>query len=266
MNRFVLLVVLGGAWLGVIGQAQAHDLKVFASRLRVSEVGDWSTVYVAWGHILPVDDLIDAEHLERYDMVPPSGKSQPLKKAGVGLQADEVELTEAGISQVVVARRPAILTYVYDASGRRVMRRGSKTQIKEGKIDSAKRSQQFAKALIVTGSPKGQVAKPLGLPLEIVPLDPADQWRANQELRFQVLVQGRPAAGQTMFGTFVGFTPDDAWCYATSTDAEGVATVRVRRAGTWILKVNVQTPAAESSRAEYDFESLNTTLVFAVEP
>jgi uncharacterized GH25 family protein len=246
--------------------AQAHELKVLASRLEAPEPGGKATVYLSWGHRLPVDELVDAAGLERYDLVAPDGTAAPLKKDGLSLQANAVSLQSTGVYQAVVCRRPSVFTYVIDAEGQRQMRRGPKTAVTEGKIDTAQRSRQCGKALIVVGRPGTEPVKPLGLPVEVVPLDPPSAWRERAALRFQVLLEGKPAGGAEVSARDIGFKPDDAWGAAVKADAKGEATVRVARAGTWVIKVSVKRPAAEAVRAQYDTESATATLALEVRP
>jgi uncharacterized GH25 family protein len=242
-----------------------HELKVLASHL-VVQPGERTTVYLSWGHTLPVDDLVDAQVVERYEVVAPSGSATALQKENLSLQANVVELKEQGLHQVVAARKPGVITFVTDPAGNRLLKRGPKTGITEGTIDYALRSQQFAKALIVTGPATTTAPRPLGLPLEIVPLDGPAQWRAGGLLRFRVLLHGKPVAEESLVATYIGFRPANAWCYATATDREGTATVRTGRAGTWVLRAGVRRPATGSVREQYDYESYTATLALEVQP
>jgi hypothetical protein len=52
--------------------SQAHEIKALASQLVVEKPGAKTTIYLSWGHRLPVDDLIDAATLERYDLLTPN--------------------------------------------------------------------------------------------------------------------------------------------------------------------------------------------------
>jgi len=72
--------------------AVAHELKVFASQQAIAEPGTKSTVYLSWGHRVPVDDLIDVASVERYDLIAPDGTASALKAADVGLHTNSVEL------------------------------------------------------------------------------------------------------------------------------------------------------------------------------
>jgi uncharacterized GH25 family protein len=66
--------------------------------------------------------------------------------------------------------------------------------------------------------------------------------------------------------SYVGCKPDKAWCYATASDAKGVAVVRPSQPGTWVLRVISQKPAAKSNQNEYDLEVYTATLVLEVQP
>jgi uncharacterized GH25 family protein len=233
----------------------AHEIKALASNLAVEKPGGKTTIYLSWGHRLPVDDLIDADSIERYDLLAPDGKTTALKKADVSLQTNVVELKDAGVHQVLVGRKAGIYTFVFDDEGRRVLKRGPKTGIKEGKIDYASRSVQTAKALLVVGSAPKEPIKPAGIPIEIVPLEAPAGWVNNSTLRFQVLLDGKPLSGADLTARYIGFKPDNAWCYATTTNREGVAEVRPTQPGTWILKVNTKRLASGNIRKQYDFES-----------
>jgi hypothetical protein len=190
-----------------------------------------------------------------------------LKKSDVSLQTNSVEIKAEGVTRVVAVRKPAILTFVEDKDGKRVMHRGPKSSVTEGKIDHALRSQQFATALILAGSPtKKDGVKPVGLPLEIVPDELPSGWRPGRMIRFKVLFNGKPLPEETLFATHVGYRPDDAWCFATSTDHDGIAAVRATQAGTWVLKVRLKRPAAKEAQEEYDIESYTATLTLEIRP
>ncbi len=260
-----LLLAVPLALLAGTFELAAHELRVAASPF-ASTPGGQATVYLSWGHSLADDNFLDAESLERYAILSPGGVSSPLQAAGFSAQVNRVRLAEPGVYQVVAARHPAVLTFVIDAEGNRVLRRGPKSGITEGTIDIAQRSRHAAKALVVVGPPQPAAIEPAGLPVEIVPLDGPADWRAGRDVRCQVLVEGKPAAGELLLATYAGFEPEEAWCYAIATDREGTATVRPQQAGVWTLMVRSRKLTAGDTREEYDFDSYTATLTLEIRP
>ncbi len=181
---FCLIVCVGTV-------ADAHELKVFASKLAVDRPGGKTTIYLSWGERIPVDDLIDGATLERYEMLAPDGKVTRLKTAGVSLQTNVRELSNVGLHGIVVAKKPTVYTFYFDKNGKRLLKLCPRTEIKEGRVDYAGRSVQSAKSFIVVG-PCKTPPKPAGLTMEIVPLDPPNQWTKGNSLHFQVLLEGKP--------------------------------------------------------------------------
>lgn len=244
----------------------AHEIKVLASHLYLPEGSGKSTVYLSWGHCLPVDELIDADTVVRYDHINPKGKAAPLKKADISLQANVLFLEESGMHQMLVNRKQSIHTYIFDEKGERHFKRGPKTLHKGSKIDSAVRSQQCAKAIVVVGKPGAEPPPALGQALEIVPLDGPAAWSVNATLRFRVLLEGKPLPAADVVARYVGFRPDDAWCYATTTHKNGEFTLRPHHAGAWVLKVASQKPAPFDLRDQFDADKMVATLSLEVRP
>jgi uncharacterized GH25 family protein len=248
--------------------AFSHELKVFASQQSMPEAGGKSTVYLSWGHRVPVDDLIDGSSLEKYEIVGPDGVRVALKSEGISLHGHSVVLDKAGVTQVAVVRKPSVFTYVLDRDGVRQFKRGGKTKVTEGKIDTAMRSVTCGKAMIVVGKPGNTTAKPLGHPIEILPLEAPSKWTANEDLKFQIVFDGKPVFTDlpTVEARSIGLKPDAAWSFTTKANKNGEFNIRPDKPGIWILKVNVKRPAAESDRVEFDQESFTATLTLEVLP
>lgn len=243
-----------------------HEIKVFSSRHTLPGGGGKATVYLSWGHRLPVDELVDATPVERYELVAPDGTATALKKEGMSLQENVVEFKAAGVHSVVVTRKPSVYTYVLGEEGDRQLKRGPKTEHPPEKVESGTHYLQAGKALIVVGKPGDTVPKPLGLPVEISPLDGPAKWVVGKDVRFQITLDGKPVPVADVQARSVGFKPDDAWCYATESDRKGEFTIRPDRAGTWVLKVTVKKLTKGKTRDEYDFEASTATLVLEVQP
>jgi uncharacterized GH25 family protein len=253
--------------IGAFGSVSAHEIKVMASRL-VTEPGSRDTVYLSWGHILPIDLPIDAEAIKDYRLHTPSGSVSYLATEGYSLHANEVRVEEEGLYTAEATRHPSVYTVVVDENGqhRHVMAPKAEAQAQGGTIDYSARSHQFAKALLISGDAHEEATKTLGHEFEIVPLDGPEAWTAGADLRIRVLFRGEPAARQDVFARFIGFKPDLAWCFAIPTDNEGIATIRVDRAGTWVIRAQKTLPAAEEDRSQFDVESFTATVALEVLP
>jgi uncharacterized GH25 family protein len=262
MGRFLLLP----CFLLTVGTLVAHEIKVLASKQSVTEVGGKTTIYLSWGHLLPIDDLVDSATLDRYELLDPMGKASPLKAADKSLQTNVVELPQEGVYQAVVGRKASVITYVLDEEGQRQMKRGPKSAQTGSTIDSAMRSMQAAKAMIVVGLPGDKAPTAVGLPLEIVPMQGPSKWITSETLTFKVLREGKPLASADVVARPVGFKPDNAWCYATTSNRKGEFQLKATQAGTWVIKVRSKTPAPEKQRTEYDYDSYTSTLSLEVNP
>lgn len=259
--------------------AAAHHLTVAASAMTATP-GEETSVSISWGHALPQDQPIDAALLERYELRAPSGQIVALQTDGVSWQTNQVRLQDAGVYQVVAARRPSLLTVVVDAEGKHRHHRGPRSSVPDGlgRIDHTALSHQYAKSMIVCGSGETRPAAPWGLPLEIVPLEAPADWRAGRELRFQVLLNGRPAPREEMVISVVGLhetldahsdtdaDPGRPRSPVVITDEQGVAVVPAGLAGKgiWALRVRTRRPVDESVEDQHDVETHTATLSLEV--
>src|SRR5690606_17628734 len=114
--RGAWVIIAGLALAGAGERASAHEIKVLASRL-VTEPGSRDTVYLSWGHILPVDIPVDAEAIKDYRLHTPSGSVSYLAAEGHSLHANEVHVEEEGLYTAEVTRHPSIYTVVVDEHG-----------------------------------------------------------------------------------------------------------------------------------------------------
>jgi uncharacterized GH25 family protein len=242
-----------------------HEVKVFASNLRLPAEGGRTTVYLGYGHRMPIDDLLDAQTIEKFEVVSPDGARKNLVAQGLGVHAQVARIDSQGIHRVIAVRRPSIYSYVYDSQGNRSLKRGGKSEHGELKVDTATRYQDCGVALIAVGEP-AKAPAPLGLPAEIVPLAAPSQWRAGRDINLQVLVGQKPKEFTDLIARPLGFKPDDAWSYATETNRDGIARFRPDKAGTWLVKVSIKTPSKANESKDFDWNSVTTTLTLEIEP
>lgn len=265
MRRIATMMIGLVALSGLAATCRAHDLRVLVARM-IAATGQDDTVYVSYGHVLPVDQPIDADWLQDYLVKTPSGSILTMVKEGVSLHSNVIHVEEEGIYQAVATQKPAVWTEVVDDKGVHTHVRAAKKSVKEGTAEHAMLIKKYAKALLISGPRTSSPPEALGHELEIVPVEPSTEWKAGHDLNFKVLYRGKPLPSADLVATYIGFKPDAAWCYATSGDAKGLAVVRPQQAGTWVLRVKTTRPAARDKREEYDEEVVTATLVLEIHP
>lgn len=257
-----------GLLLATALPAQAHSLRVIVTR-PVQEPGHKGTVYLCWGHLLPVDELVAAEDLGQFELLTPSGSTRPLEVSGRSLQANEATFDEPGLYQAVATRKPSVFTSYADAAGKVSFARLPKSEVKVpegGKINLSARGQQFSKAVVICGDPVDGAMTPIGHALEIVVEGRAGKkgYSADEPLKARVLFRGKPLAGVKVFAASTTLNPDGAAGTSAETDAEGRVELDLAEPGTWVLEVSHKLDAAPEDRASFDTESYLATLAIPI--
>ncbi|WP_406693960.1 DUF4198 domain-containing protein [Singulisphaera sp. Ch08] len=247
---------------------QAHTLRVLVNR-PVVEQGKKGTVYLSYGHLLPVDELIDAEALALLQLHTPTGSVKPLAMTGKSLHANEVIFDEPGLYQAATARKPLIYCTYTDASGKPAFARVPKSEFKlpeGGKFVLGAKGHQYSKALILCGETSSQAPAPLGHTLEIVvESQPGKQgYSADAPVKARVLFQGKPLAGVKVDAASTTLSPDGLPETAAETDSEGRVTLELPEPGTWILNVTYKRDSAPADRQAFDIESYVATFAIPI--
>ena len=128
--------------------------------------------------------------------------------------------------------------------------------------DGSERYSRCAKSIVQVGQPRagllGQVSKPLGLPLEIVPeANPYDAKR-SAILPVRVIYAGHALAGALV--KLTNLANDASPFEVRLTDRDGRANFTMPNAGAWILNV-IWTKALPRTE-ETDFETVFSSLSF----
>jgi len=140
---------------------------------------------------------------------------------------------------------------------------GPKTGLKE--VILSVYSEQYAKSLISVGEKEDDsFSKPIGHKLEIIPLKNPYFLKVGDFLPVKVLFEGKPARFVSVYATYMGFSTGDDFAYATSTDSEGIAKLRIIHWGPWLIKANVRIPAPDDLKDKCNEVSYTATLTFEV--
>jgi len=227
------------------------------------EYGAKTKVYFGWGHHYPVDDFLSPEELEEFSLVELDGKNVKLTPNPVGFLATEIHMKESGGYIVSAITKPGFYT-MYFKKGEMHHKTGSKRGV-NGVIIVSLYYQQFAKALISAGERGDDVfSKPIGHKLEIIPLKNPYTVKVGDYLPVKVLFDSKPAMFINVYGTYSGFSTDDDYAYATSTDMEGIAKIRIIHWGNWLLKTEKKFPAPKEMNEECDEMHYTATLTFKI--
>lgn len=268
VTRWIKQLVVLVAATGLIGPAAtAHTLSVIVTK-PYGPTGGKTTVYLCWGHRLPVDELVDGSTLTSYEIVSPSGTVTKLTPdSGRTLQAFEFSLTESGVYQVSVVRTPTVVTMWKDGRGGRGHHIGPKSEVtlpEGGEFTASLRSRQFAKALAVAGDAQGPAPGPLGLPIELVVVSDLSSLQTGSTIKVQALFNGQPLADASITAASAQLNPDGRPELTIKTNAQGIAEFTPAHAGTWILGVGQRLPAPADLQSQFDQESYSATLSLGI--
>jgi uncharacterized GH25 family protein len=132
--------------------------------------------------------------------------------------------------------------------------------------DGFERYSRAAKSLVLVGSPAMQsqshVTRPLGLPLEIVPVvNPYSEPR-SASLPVRILYDGHALPGALV--KLINLEQDVAPVEARRSDGSGLATFAMPQSGHWLVSVAWTKRLVNSDDA--DFETIFASLTFGFEP
>ena len=259
-NKIVVICSIAILMLGVFSPVHAHTMW-----LNISDYyPEWgrSVVYFGWGHGYPVADFLSAEKLEAFNLITPEGEKEQLQPNPGGFLATALNLSEKGSYVVTATLKPGFYTMYVD-KGEIHHKSAPKTGL-SGVILSL-HFEQYAKALICAGGSGEAFRKPVGHTLEIIPLVNPAELKVGDHLPIQVLFKGRPARYCPVYGTYAGFSTGDDSAYATGTDGEGKAKIRMLHHGPWLIKAKVKLPAPDALKDKCNELSYAATLTFEVE-
>jgi uncharacterized GH25 family protein len=125
--------------------------------------------------------------------------------------------------------------------------------------------EQYAKAIVNVGEPSlDALIRPIGQNMEIIPMENPMSLKEGDKLRVRVLFKGEPAMYCRVLATYQGFSTEDDYAFATMTDKDGIATIRLLHYGPWLVKAEKSTGPDEETRGKCLTHSYTATLTFEV--
>ncbi len=237
--RILALAALFTAALFAPQAAQAHDMWITAP---TCAPGQNLIMDIGYGHEFPNGEPLEMDLIDQPRIIGP---------------ASVIKTKPAGEMKFVSVENLPKGTYVI-AGGRVPM---WYTKSPEGTVNKPKnevpdattcgRYVKFAKAIVNVGGAAGDVSKPVGAALEIVPLVNPANLKAGDELPVQVLLDGKPMAKAEVTATFAGFTKDGkAMAFYQRTDKDGKVNVKLWHDGLWLVRTFQKEPFKDLSKCD----------------
>ncbi len=221
--------------------------------------GESLQMTLGWGHSFPGQggDFLPQERLKEAFALSPSGQKISLSASKISIIFNAQTAFEEEGSYLLAAQRKAGFFTKTTSGYKRQSKKGLKGVIE------CKFSRGYAKAIVSVGKAGGEVyRKVLGHELEIVPLKDPNILRPGDYLPIQVTFKGKPLAKHFVYATYAGFSPtgETDFAYATETDSQGRAQIRLDRRGVWLIVVRYRTHYPDSQVC--DLYKVVSTLTF----
>ncbi|KRA76963.1 ABC transporter permease [Lysobacter sp. Root667] len=195
----IKLAAVALAALGFATSAQAHKAWLQPSQTVFSDKGAWLTVDAAVSN-----DLFYFNHvalpLERLRITAPDGSAVQPQNASTGKLRSvfDVELAQEGTYKIAMVNEGMFASYKLDGEAKRWRGKAEdfKTGIPAGATEiSASESLGRVETFATVGSPTTTAFKTSGKGIELVPVTHPNDLFAGEKATFQLLVDGKPAAG-----------------------------------------------------------------------
>lgn len=253
MKSFIRLVCVMSLFLGMTGNALAHEFFIIPEQWGAYKADQKLPLAVHSTHV-----FIKGEEIEDPKTVKLSYNGTPitLTPNDAWLTQDGVVTLKGGSAAIIEGTRLPMLWSETPKGGFDGGRSTHKDAI------SATSYAKFTKLLLPVDGNTSGFDKVVGHKLEIVPVTNPLTAKVGDELRFKVLLDGKPAAFDSIEATYDGFTDiPSAWAYSAAPATHGQGVVKITASGLWAVRVAVTLP---NKTAEYDEESLRAVLLFPV--
>ena len=253
MKSFIRLICVGCLFLGMTGSALAHEFFIIPEQWGTYKADQKLPIAVHSTHV-----FIKGEEIEDPKTVKLSYDGAPiaLTPNEAWLTQDGVITLKGGSAAIIEGQRLPMIWSETPKGGFDGGRSVHKDAI------SATSYAKFTKLLLPVDSNTTGFDKVVGHKLEIVPVTNPLTAQVGDELRFKVLLDGKPAAFDTIEATYDGFTDTpSAWAYSAAPVSHGQAVVKISASGLWAVRVAVTLP---HKTADYDEESFRAVLLFPV--
>lgn len=243
--------------------ATAHDLWIVPSKFKPA-AGEIITASLQVGQRMHGEPLARIPPLIDRFVLWRDGVEAPVVGRANADPAGTMRVADKGLQWIVYQSNPYPLSldaakftdYLRDEGLEKIIAARAKSG--QSATPSRERFYRCAKSLLAAdGNTTGKFDTPLGLTLELIPRSNPYALHAGGTLPVALLFRGKPIAN-VLIVAMNRDDPDDA--VAVRTDAKGRASLRLKRAGFWLIKaVNMEAAPADSG---VDWESWWASITF----
>lgn len=271
-RRSMIITATAFLLIGVsVSLAAAHDMFVKPASYFLPENGT-TIVRLLNGTFSVSENSIARPRVQDISVVGPSGRTR-IDTSAWSTTGDtstfQFRAAGAGTYTLGVSTRPNVIEMSADTFHLYLAEDGIPDELevrRKAGLTTGRVRERYAKhvkAFVQAGSARSDgFAAVLGYPAELIPLSNPYSARPGDALRVRVLVDGSPVVNQYVL--YGGRTPGETRIEQRSvrSDANGIATIPLRSAGTWYVKFIHMTRLAGDTAADY--ESKWATISFQV--
>jgi len=230
------------------------------------------TITANIGETFPVStDRVAPEGVERWRVYGPGGEitadhefrgEGPMLATDVVLPAPGAYLaTMTTAARVERLKGPSFNSYLVEEGLDWVLTARRAAGVSEE--PATERFARYAKIVVRNGFGSGaHLTRPVGFPVELVPMTDPTILRAGHLLTVQLLADGKPVAGAAITARASGGGHPSMG----RTDASGHATLPIDREGAWLVRTVHMVPAAQANVPGVEWDSYWATLAFHAAP
>ncbi len=271
MRKQSLLVILTILiTLAALNTALAHDWYINAVDYVLPKPGT-ATIFMCWGHGLPLDDPIGKPWMSKVEVMDPAGKSSVLDlPEEKSYHFTEIDCNQPGTYTIYGESAPEAYYCMYlDKAGKMHHVGKALDEIDDAaKVIFGARLFYAPKTCITVGeiSDDAPAPEPVGQKLEIVPLQAPGTIHSGDRFRFRVLLDGKPVPDGARFdATYLGYSmqPDD-YVFMGRAVRDGIGEVDIPCAGVWYIRAHYYEDAPAEMKSKCGKYMYLATLTFLV--
>jgi len=192
---------------------------------------------LGWGHqfVVPGKDFMSRDRVEKVFFIGPNANDTAIPQGDNAYQSNTPLDKGSWVAVAIPHNGFSSKTTQGYQQGK------SKKDLKD--VIECNYSEKYAKALFTVGAPGGEAfSQVFGHKLEIVPMKDPATLKEGDDLPVKVLFEGKPARNY-VYGTYAGFSSEPStFAYTTYTDKDGIARIKMIKAGIWLLIVKHEMP------------------------